>query len=373
MMDSTKSIAALLDEGLRLHQAEKFEAAAALYHQALEACPEHPDALHYLGLLTAQQGQIGAAVELLQRALRGNPRSSVCQRDLGILFLGFERFEEAEAAFRKAIDLQPNFPEAFCSLGRLYHDLCSLEEAIGCYERAVAQKPDFVEATEGLQSARASKENLFAFAQAFRTAHSGGTERKLGDSPGAKLEKRELLPRLLNLIGLRGVGAEIGVKEGKFSEQILRHWQGMLLYSVDPWREFGASEYADVSNVSQAQQDELYQQTIRRLMPFQRRSVIWRLTSKEAADLVPDDSLDFCYIDADHSYRGVSDDIQLWHPKVKKGGLLGGHDFVSDGDYWFGKFGVHRAVTEFVAASKQDIFISGEPAGGFPSWFVVKK
>jgi len=88
--------------------------------------------------------------------------------------------------------------------------------------------------------------------------------------------------------------------------------------------------------------------------------------------LIPDESLDFCYIDADHSYRAVSDDIRLWFPKIKKEGLLGGHDFVPDADYWFGSFGVHRAVTEFAAACKREIFLSSEPVGGFESWFMIK-
>ena len=163
---------------------------------------------------------------------------------------------------------------------------------------------------------------------------------------------------------------EVGVREGLFSEHLLQHWRGQLLYSVDPWREFSQADYQDSSNVTQSKQDANYSTTIKRLMPYSDKSVIWRLTSKEAAELIADNSLDFCYLDADHCYAAVREDIQFWSGKVKTGGLLGGHDYVPDGTYSFGSFGVHSAVNEFVRAEKLELILSKETP--FRSWFVLK-
>lgn len=66
------------------------------------------------------------------------------------------------------------------------------------------------------------------------------------------------------------------------------------------------------------------------------RSLSW-----EAAEQFADKSIDFCYIDADHSYNSVIKDITAWYPKIKPGGYIGGDDMTK-------KFpGVAKAVTEF--------------------------
>ena len=74
-----------------------------------------------------------------------------------------------------------------------------------------------------------------------------------------------------------------------------------------------------------------------------------RMTTNEAAGLFKDESLDAVFIDADHSYEAVKMDIENWMPKVRKGGMLAGHDYNSA---WPG---VIRAVNEiFPEAQKID-------------------
>lgn len=51
-----------------------------------------------------------------------------------------------------------------------------------------------------------------------------------------------------------------------------------------------------------------------------------RQASNEAAHSIPDGTLDLAFIDADHAYRSIADDIAMWRPKVRKGGILCGHD-----------------------------------------------
>jgi Methyltransferase domain len=67
------------------------------------------------------------------------------------------------------------------------------------------------------------------------------------------------------------------------------------------------------------------------------------MDSKEAAAYVPDGSLDFVFIDADHSYEGCKADIQAWLPKLKPSGFISGHDYDNTD---FPCFGVKQAVDE---------------------------
>jgi hypothetical protein len=192
-------------------------------------------------------------------------------------------------------------------------------------------------------------------------------------APDSIVHRREL-GLLLNAQHLTGEGAEIGVKEGKFSERILHYWRGRLLYSIDPWREFG-DNYRDVANVTQARQDEYYLETQSRLARFGGRSRILRMTSLEAAAVIADGSLDFAFIDAQHHYEAVREDIALWWPKIRPGGLLCGHDYgnidETDAAGVVTVFGVKKAVDEFVQANGLKVFTTAKDKR--PSWFVRKK
>jgi predicted O-methyltransferase YrrM len=70
-----------------------------------------------------------------------------------------------------------------------------------------------------------------------------------------------------------------------------------------------------------------------------------KMPSHEAAALYEDESLDFVFVDGEHSYDGVSGDINFWLPKVRKGGVLAGHDYNHSAD-------VRRAVNELLGEDK---------------------
>lgn len=135
---------------------------------------------------------------------------------------------------------------------------------------------------------------------------------------------------------------------GEFSETILESWRGRHLISIDPWRTDVSDAYVDIANVGQDQHDSFFEQTRRRLSRFGARSSIWRMTSIEAAERIPDASLDFVYVDARHDYESVLEDLAAWHPKVRPGGVFAGHDYI-DGKFPAGIFGVRSAVDEFFA------------------------
>lgn len=149
-------------------------------------------------------------------------------------------------------------------------------------------------------------------------------------------------------------GAEIGVQEGIYSEHILKTWKGSTLFSIDARQNFDAGEYIDISNRPDDQQILLYANTTLRLRPFGEHSIVWRMTSEQAAHAMPDNTLDFCFIDADHRYEAVNQNIELWLPKIKSGGIICGHDYVKE-------FAAHDGWNVHVTESEE-----------WPSWFAFK-
>lgn len=131
---------------------------------------------------------------------------------------------------------------------------------------------------------------------------------------------RDDLPQFFVEMGFK-VGAEIGVAKGEFSEKIAQ--AGLALYAVDPWQSY--KDYEDTRG--QARLDFLYEHTRRVLAPYPKCKVI-RKTSMEAALDFDDESLDFVYIDGNHQFKYVAEDLTEWSKKVKKGGVICGHDYI---------------------------------------------
>jgi hypothetical protein len=169
--------------------------------------------------------------------------------------------------------------------------------------------------------------------------------------PRPVLPVREELPHLLNRRGLLGCAVEVGVKQGEFSEMLLRHWRGRHLISVDPWQAAPAADYDDVANVQQSEHDAFYAETLQRLAQFGERSTVWRMTGAAAAERIPHHCLDFVYLDARHDEASVREDLGHWFPKVRPGGIIAGHDYL-DGQIPAGDFGVKSAVDRFFAAQQ---------------------
>lgn len=188
-------------------------------------------------------------------------------------------------------------------------------------------------------------------------------------APAPVLRSRDDFPLWLNILNLRGEGAEIGTQRASFSSFLLSHWGGRRLHSIDPWRNFDTGEYVDTANVAGDIQEANFRTAGDRLRPFGERSSIHRKTSTEAAPSFPDGSLDFVYIDAQHHYEAVVEDIETWFPKVRVGGVVAGHDYL-DGMVNGTLFGVKRAADEFAASKGFRLVASLEL--DYPSWFCIK-
>ena len=150
-------------------------------------------------------------------------------------------------------------------------------------------------------------------------------------------------------------GVELGVETGKYAEVLLKGNPNLTdLYLVDAWKAYQG--YRD--HVTQSKVDGLLQTAIDRLLPFQKKTHFLRSFSLDAAKNFKDMSLDFVYIDANHALPYVMDDICAWEPKVRKGGIVAGHDYCRRGP---GRYQCH--VVEAVQAYTQAFFIK--------PWFVV--
>jgi len=155
-------------------------------------------------------------------------------------------------------------------------------------------------------------------------------------------------------------GVEIGVAFGGHAEEILKSTKVNRLYGVDPYKHIKG--YDDPMNLPQKEFNALYKFVIRRLSAFGSRYTHIRETSEKAVGRVVG-NLDFVYIDADHSYQGVWDDLITWYPKINDGGIIGGHD------YGHPNFpGVKQAIDEFFRRFNWPINEMGEGV-----WWVEKK
>jgi hypothetical protein len=184
----------------------------------------------------------------------------------------------------------------------------------------------------------------------------------------ANVRDRSELPFVLNARGLTGEGVEVGVQLAVFSCLILKSWRGRRLYSVDPWLEYDVGEYVDSSNVSQEVQDYIFHVAERELAAFGERSRIVRKRSLDAVREFADGQLDFVYIDAQHHFEAVRADLEAWWPKVRRGGLVAGHDYC-DADNDCGRFGVRSAVNEFARRMGRKVHVTRELE--YPSWILV--
>lgn len=141
---------------------------------------------------------------------------------------------------------------------------------------------------------------------------------------------------LYKLLPKKPTVAEVGVAEGFFSADMCA-WGLTKLYMVDLW-ESNSSFPGDAGN-PQDWHNKNYEAAINRVKGYPVE--ILRGPSVGMSTLIKNGSLDLVYLDACHSYQCVTDDISCWLHKLKKGGIMAGHDFDNE-DY-----GVRQAVQDY--------------------------
>jgi hypothetical protein len=162
-------------------------------------------------------------------------------------------------------------------------------------------------------------------------------ESKANDFLGKKHSncyRDNFFPTMINIMGYK-TGAEIGVDKAGFSNHILNKTQIEKYFCIDTWQDdFGSDYKPDYFNKDG---NIRFNQAKENLKPYLldfdnphldcNRVIMIKNTSIGAANTITDNTLDFCYIDGDHSLFGIYDDIHIWAPKVKIGGIIAGHDY----------------------------------------------
>ncbi len=144
---------------------------------------------------------------------------------------------------------------------------------------------------------------------------------------------------LYQIFAQRGykVGCEVGVEAGRNALNILNNIPDLKLYLVDPYQDYALSR-----KLRKGRNESAKRRMLSRVKD--RNVVILEMMSEDAVKQVPDESLDFVYIDGNHSYDFAMLDIILWSRKVRKGGIVSGHDYFNDPRH---NCGVQSAVDNY--------------------------
>lgn len=140
----------------------------------------------------------------------------------------------------------------------------------------------------------------------------------------SQMANRDDIPIVLNECGLTGEAAEVGVLWGGFSAIVLKEWKGKVYYCVDTWEAQPKEVYPEKTEGID------YSQCYRQMQQFAEKDSRIRLLrgmSNHMHKLIKDYTLDWVFIDGNHSYPAVLEDMDLWFNKVKPGGILSGHDY----------------------------------------------
>ena len=153
---------------------------------------------------------------------------------------------------------------------------------------------------------------------------------------------------LMETMPKNAICAEIGVWEGEFSQEILVKLTPKKLYLIDPWKfmpEYKERWYGGGIAKSQADMDGIYK-SVKKLFADRKHVILKRKPSSKAVRDFRNNYFDWVYIDGNHSYDHVKEDLELYLPKIKKGGYLAGDDYLSP---WglLNNYEVKRAVDNF--------------------------
>lgn len=132
----------IFNKAIEFQKAGNPAEAEKLYFQVLQQTPDHPDALHLLGLLYSQYKEAKRAEEYLQRAVEVFPDSEVYQTSLGQLFASMGDTDRAIKCFEEAIEIDPDFPKPYFGLAKIYRDKEELEKAEEYFRKTVACAPN---------------------------------------------------------------------------------------------------------------------------------------------------------------------------------------------------------------------------------------
>src|SRR4051812_40466341 len=134
----------LLQNALRLRRAGKFTEAAAVYGEILKSDPRHFEALHALGIVRYQSGELEEAERLIGEAIAVKPAADALYNRASLL-QRLNRIDEAIACFDRAIAGKPDYVEALANRGGALMQLGRFGEALADFERVVSLRPNLAQ------------------------------------------------------------------------------------------------------------------------------------------------------------------------------------------------------------------------------------
>jgi hypothetical protein len=167
------------------------------------------------------------------------------------------------------------------------------------------------------------------------------------------------------------IAIEIGVQDAIYTKYLASHFKNVI--GIDPYHHYPSEYYHDGSNLNQETLDYNYNKVSSELERDYKNISLIRDESLKCIDRFEDNSIDFIYLDGNHMYHYVIQELEAWWPKIKEGGVFGGHDYGNYKDE-FTTIEVEKAVKEW--ASKLNILdniIACHHHNGCGSWFIKKQ
>ncbi len=143
-------ISQLLDQGIRAHTNRDFPNAESCYRRILEIMPDHPDAIHFLGVLAHNVGKYDIAKNYIKRAIELLPENDACYNNMGNLYQDMKLYDQAVDWYEKTIQLNPDNVKAYNNMGVAYTRLNEFDKAKTSLNKAVEMSPSYAEAMNNL-------------------------------------------------------------------------------------------------------------------------------------------------------------------------------------------------------------------------------
>lgn len=202
-------------------------------------------------------------------------------------------------------------------------------------------------------------------------------ENPIGNPKIIKGVERPGLYQLFAKLGYK-IGCEVGLEKGKNAQTMFEIIPDLKLFGVDPYKQHPHCSYA--ASASLRNWDNHYLARVKKQAQARmknRNAIFIEKFSEDAVKDILDNSLDFVYIDADHSYDFVMMDIILWGRKVRKGGIVSGHDYYYDKKESSRRSKVTHAINDYTKVHHINFYITSEvhhdqKGDIYPSWFWVK-
>ena len=179
------------------------------------------------------------------------------------------------------------------------------------------------------------------------------------------------IPTRLDLFKILPVNAravEVGVRRGDFSEEILKAHPTILMYLVDPWK-----LYEGYPDSTQAEHDDNLKEVHWKFSKYPGRVQIIRGESHEVSRVWQYGPVDAIYLDGNHSYSHILEDLVLWSKHIKTGGCIMGHDYIDSNSPPARQFNIQviEAVTFFCNNSPWEMTMITDEE--FPSFRLDRK